>query len=898
MMQNDSQSPEGFQHGTRFRWILAFTMVWLCLGSSGLFYGLWKRVETGYVGLTAAQYIDGQGWKILEVHSGSPASKAGVRPDWILVSVGGRKLGPKSLIDSPEAILNRETAFRWKESQEWLREALKPGNIVSLKFLADPMLCPDDKEVSGSLERSKVSNEPETGLTTDTLEKNVVAAEIPAERTPAWLVFRRSAPFFLVGIAFLIMGLTLVRRKPESRPALLLLVFCLFHQTFLFTQPLTEFPRTLAIPRAACSFFVEASDFFIMMSAAAIFHFVLAFSGVWKKSRGLAAGFVYITAAGMWVLHFFRIGAPYTLGFVPLVYGVALVFLMWAYRMFRKFPEKRKQVKWLLWGGAVPVAGLLLVWYLNFLADTQIRRSDTSLLLAISTLAFPGATVVAVLQHRLFDIDIIVRRSVLAAVVLPLLALGYFLTMRSVGSAFGFSEPPLAMLMIVLFFVLFLPGQVGLEDRLDRFLGRRRYNARLSLQNLAGSLVEEDGTDIAAKRVAQGVREAMELRGCAVLLSDLEEKTIEPHVSGDWLSPPEAMDFAFLEKFPNRCEVLFAWEFFKGSVPAELGKPEPVVLIPLATGSRKWGLLLLGPRLGNRDWYRRDLESLTLPARTLAMTVDRIHHKKLLDKVHAMQAQVIHTGRLAALGTLAAGVAHELNTPLGYVKSNAQVLAQHLSNKGDDRVSTDFVELARDISEGVDQMNAVVSNLRIFSQVDSRGDVNVDLNDSIRRSLAMMENSRPAGVEIEMDLVEIPRVKGFPAQLNQMVVNIVTNAWDAVAGVKGVCNERCEKAGTRKKTEGKVFLSSGVCKNGENVFFRVVDNGPGIPEEIAEKLFDPFFTTKNVGQGMGLGLSITRTIVESHGGTIDASNRKDGHRGAEVIVTLPVTKNGKHVQHE
>jgi len=889
------------QSAISFQRVCAFTVVWFFLSFAGLVYGMWDRVETGYLGLTTARFTQ-QGWEILEVQPGSPAQKAGVRPGWLLVSLQGRKLGPKALLDLPETLVSRGNAIRWRALQEWLREELDPGNEVVLEFSTAGAGSQNKKKHDSTESGSDTGTE--TGFAVSGLShrrKDKVIVRVRSEKTSVWLVFKRSILYILVGMAFLFMGLFLVNRKPRSRPALRLLAFCLFHQAFLFTQPLTEFPRGLAIPQAASIAFVEASDVLFMLSAAAMLHFVLSFVGLpggftnrastagddpaealgtrnGRPARSSVFSFVYkgcvipagvyVAALIVWGLHTFKIGAPYTLSFGPVIYSISFGLLIREHWRSRESPGWRKQLKWLLWGGGVPVAALLLIWYMNFLTDTQIRRSDTSLLLAMSTLAFPGATVLAVLRHRLFDIDIIVRRSMLAVVVLPLAALGYLGIMRAVGAAFDFSEPPLVMIMILIFLVLFLPGQIGFEERLDRLLGRRRYNIRMSLQDLAGEMVDEEKIESLVERTVEKIREVMELKYCTVFISDLDMNELEPYSAGEYGSPPERLDFSVLDSLEANCAPLFVDEFSRWNLPTGLGRPTPVVMLPLAVGSRKWGLLALGSHKVKVDWHRGDFEALTLVAGTLAMAVDRIYHKQLLRKVQAMQAQVIHAGRLAALGTLAAGVAHELNTPLGYVKSNAQVLAGRLPSIIESGDQGDLLELVQDISEGADQMRAVVSNLRSFSQVDSSGDRRLDLNASIRQSLAMMEKSRPPGVEMQVELGEIPMVKGFSAQLNQMVVNLVKNAWDAVKG------------------QGKVLLVTDKSEGGEHVFFRVIDNGEGISKEIADRIFDPFFTTKNVGKGMGLGLSITRTIVESHGGTLSVGSRKDGLPGAEAVVIL------------
>ena len=235
----------------------------------------------------------------------------------------------------------------------------------------------------------------------------------------------------------------------------------------------------------------------------------------------------------------------------------------------------------------------------------------------------------------------------------------------------------------------------------------------------------------------------------------------------------------------------------------------------------------------------------------------------MLRRIQDMQAQIIHSGRLAALGTLAAGLAHELNTPLGYIKANAQLVRRKLGAAGAD---DDLVELIADVEQGAEQMHEVVANLRNFSQVDRDGLAMVDLNESVRQSVKMLAPAVPSWVTIALELDEVPPIAGKQAQLNQMVVNLVSNACD-VSPKPSTVTVRT------RQDEGHLVVT-------------VHDEGPGIAPEIRARLFDPFFTTKPPGKGMGLGLAITRTIVESHGGSLVVDNAPSG--GTEAIVRLPL----------
>jgi C4-dicarboxylate-specific signal transduction histidine kinase len=800
-------------------------------------WGWHDTVSNGYLGLQIGEYAPAvQGWKIEKVIARSPAAQKDISSGWKVTHVQGRALSAVSLIDFPEGIASRDRLQAWKRWQHWLRQQIRPGRTLTLTL-------------------KKENRRRRVRLT--------------AKRKPIWLVVRSGLVYILVGIVFAVLGMAVVKRRPAFRPARLLLWFCVLHQAFLFTQTQTEAPRMLTMPWAASQVFFDASDALQMIAAVAIVHFCACFVAVFPTKEKRVFPFVYAVAAGAYLIYFFRIASPLLLVFIPLSYVIAFFLLFWRYRDQDNSPDQRKQIKWLMWGGGVPVTFLVLVWILEFLLDAPVSRSDSSVLLALSTLAFPTATVLAILRYRLFDIDVIVRRSIMAAVALPLVGLAYSWVVKSVGGALIPGHPPLLLMVAVLFLIILLPGQVRVEERLDRWFGRNRYNARQRLHDLAGRLADLAGVQEVAAEAAATVQKSLELENCAVFLTDVDEEKLTPRRAGSWRSAPRAMPFSFLEKLPQLCRPVFVQAHFGAALPDALGVPAPVLIVPLAAGARSLGFLAIGPRAGRATWQRADLEALVLVARALALTTDRANHRLLLRKVREMQAQIVHTGRLAALGTLAAGVAHELNTPLGYVRSNAQLLKQILPQRNDAQGIEEMVELVGDIEAGANQMTQVVSNLRSFTQVDSQGTRAVDLNQCVRQSLAMLESSRPAGVQVTVDLGTIEAVLGVPAQLNQMVVNLVTNAWDA-----------CER-------KGRVAVSTR--QEAEQVVLEVDDDGPGISAQVAERMFDPFYTTKTVGRNMGLGLSITRNIVESHGGTLTVQN-KPGERGAAARVELPKQK--------
>lgn len=273
-----------------------------------------------------------------------------------------------------------------------------------------------------------------------------------------------------------------------------------------------------------------------------------------------------------------------------------------------------------------------------------------------------------------------------------------------------------------------------------------------------------------------------------------------------------------------------------------------------------------------------------------------------LKAQQSSQAQVIHTTKLASLGQMVAGVAHELNTPLGFVKSNCEVIGDLLGELEAEveklvevsaevvahphdaalreqleaarhRVATnaaaeDARALLRDCLEGVDTLTGLVRNLKGFARVDRDGVDSVDLNDSVKSALAVVAHLLRDRVKVLDRLTPLPKVRCMPSQINQVFLNLLTNAAQAI------------------EDRGTIVVASRVLDGAVEVAF--TDTGSGIPPEVMPRIFDPFYTTKPVGEGTGLGLSIAHKIVKAHGGDIGV--RTALGRGTTFTVTLPTSQ--------
>jgi signal transduction histidine kinase/PAS domain-containing protein len=253
----------------------------------------------------------------------------------------------------------------------------------------------------------------------------------------------------------------------------------------------------------------------------------------------------------------------------------------------------------------------------------------------------------------------------------------------------------------------------------------------------------------------------------------------------------------------------------------------------------------------------------------------------------SLEHQVFHSEKLHALGNLAAGIAHELNTPLGTILGYAQILL-------DDEQKQSAPRELRSIEDQARRCRKIVQGLLDFARKSSGGreecapnDLAIGIRDLMAHSLEMR------GIELRVDLGSPPPPRVYVAgnEIEQVLVNLITNAADAIEQTTPVVAEsktagsELRRGGAVKEYIGQVTIQTRFEPNAE-VLIAVEDSGPGVPAQAAEQIFEPFFTTKAAGKGTGLGLSIARRIVEDHNGRLQLTSRPDGKSGARFEVWL------------
>lgn len=267
--------------------------------------------------------------------------------------------------------------------------------------------------------------------------------------------------------------------------------------------------------------------------------------------------------------------------------------------------------------------------------------------------------------------------------------------------------------------------------------------------------------------------------------------------------------------------------------------------------------------------------------------------KKAIEERKLIESQLVQNAKMASLGELVAGIAHELNNPLGFIHANLGNLkkfskkiidlvenydkldipegAREEVEKRKEEINYDYLrsrmtEMIERSSVGTGRMKKIIQDLKSFSRLDAADFAEADINGAIETTLNIMHNEYKNRIEIKKELGNLPLVDCYIAKLNQVFMNLIVNACHAIEG------------------KGEITIKTGTQNGSVNI--EISDTGGGIPEEVIEKIFDPFFTTKPVGKGTGLGLSISYGIVKQHKGEIDVKSRPG--EGTAFTIKIPI----------
>ena len=246
-----------------------------------------------------------------------------------------------------------------------------------------------------------------------------------------------------------------------------------------------------------------------------------------------------------------------------------------------------------------------------------------------------------------------------------------------------------------------------------------------------------------------------------------------------------------------------------------------------------------------------------------------------IEQLKDTEVQLVHSEKLASLGRMSAGIIHEINNPLNYVKTGLYVLRNTIESPSTDQIDGSL-EVLQDIQEGIDRIDRIVSDLRIFTHPNLTQIERVQVSELVTSALRLLSHELHDKVTVENEIASDQTIWANRNQVTQVLVNLLQNAIYALAKK------------TNAENSPTIWLKA--FEDYEHSLLIIRDNGEGISPEILPKIFDPFFTSKDVGEGMGLGLSICYRIMQQHGGSIDVRSERGVY--SEFILRFPRAANG------
>ncbi|NEU73484.1 AAA family ATPase [Hassallia byssoidea VB512170] len=345
-------------------------------------------------------------------------------------------------------------------------------------------------------------------------------------------------------------------------------------------------------------------------------------------------------------------------------------------------------------------------------------------------------------------------------------------------------------------------------------------------------------------------------------------------------------------------------------------QPKSVLCTPILNQGKLIGILYLENNLTKKAFTSDRIQIINLLCSQAAICLEnaRLYQQsqESLENLKQMQLQLVQSEKMSALGNLVAGVAHEINNPIGFISGNLQPAVdymQDLFNLIDlyqehyptpvaaieseieaidlEYLRSDLPKLLTTMKEGVKRIRHISASLRTFSRADSDRPISCNIHDGIDSTILILKHrikaneTRPA-IEVVTNYGNLPSIECYPGQLNQVFMNLLANAIDALeeSNIKRSISEI-------QANPNQITIGTSLDKDKNHVLICIKDNGLGMSDEVKQKVFDHLFTTKPVGQGTGLGLAIAKSIiVDKHKGTLEVNSTPG--EGAEFIIIIPI----------
>ena len=704
------------------------------------------------------------------------------------------------------------------------------------------------------------------------------------------------APFLLSGAVFVASGLVAWVLRSRAPLARALLVFGSATGLFMFTAMDLYGPAT----------FFRLHVVGESLLPAAALHFAFLFPQPHARVRWRFAGYGLALAILLLYETFLYQPTAYTrilyanmtyLGLVGIFFLGRLAFEYWRGRS----PLARQRVRIIALG---TVFGLTLpgaIVLSSALSGGEVAMNTA----AFTPFLFALALAYAVVVQDLFEIDAMVKRgayylvltgAVGAAYVGSVVVLNLVLEANAVTDSAFF---PLLFTLVVL--LVFNPLRTRLQAFVDRVFFRTAYDGARELAAVGGQLASALQQERIVALVRSAVDHAIPNSATHLFVRAPDGRLAE--AGGGRGVPPalgRALDGGRIITVYDPAE-LYPDAATHETVRAALTTLGAEVALPLRLRAELVGILTAGAKRTGLFYTAGDAEFLRALAQQAAIALENARtyealallNARLEDRVHERTAQLeeangelaraygelksaetrlVHSEKMASLGRLVAGVAHEINNPVSFISNSVAPLTRRLQQAAASApphtrgALREAEELAGIMARGAARTAAIVKDLRSFSRLGEATRKAVDLHEGLEVTLRLLEPRWREHIAVHRDYGALPPVECDPGQLNQVFMNLLANACDAIAGT------------------GNIWVMTRA--EGDTVSVAIRDDGAGIPPAVLGRIFDPFFTTKDVGRGTGLGLAVSHAVVAAHGGRIDVESAPGA--GSTFRVRLPV----------
>ncbi len=720
---------------------------------------------------------------------------------------------------------------------------------------------------------------------------------------PGLYVFNPYAvPVMVVGILVLATGIFILKQNRASRANFSFFILCLFIFVWLSGFSLIY---SITNPGLAVQIYRHYTFLGVIGIASSIYFFSVVWLDFWEKQKrfvvfGYAASFLFYILAfttnhvATYTQRFFwgfypRYGILGAAFFVLFAVYFFAAFFNFAHRLKHPIPNVQKsQIKAVILAFCFAFTGT--VDYLPKLTGFGIYPFGyLSVFFWISIIAY------AIVKYKMMDIQTVIHKTFLwlatsLTFLAPIAVISYFLhdwfvTLPTGGFAF----------LVFCFMVAFVPYVRFVQPYIDQWFERRRWNLNQVFKQFTDELIHLKNLEDLANHILQTIRRTLYPEDANLLLWDEGKSECLVFTSEGKVLKVDCQKnenfFSFLGSYGSvmisdlvdidpRLESvrLEAHHYFRDA--------NAKVCAPIVLDERLIGAINLGQKVNLKEYASAEIRflsdirgsaaiAISNSLRLIAMQANLRKWNEELDKqvkertkqLQDAQAQLIQAEKLATIGTLAGGVAHEINNPLAAILTNAQMLLA-------DNLNLETKESLELIEEAAERCRVIVQKLMKYSRKSPEEELReiVSVNDVIENTISFLKYQfDQENIKIETDLKASAAVHGNANELAQVFTNLILNARDAVL-------ERIGERTIQIRTE----------ENETEISAEVEDNGTGISPEVIPKIFDPFFTTKDVGKGTGLGLSIVHGIVQKHGARIDVKSKVGV--GTKISVIFPKNK--------